>query len=98
MDFLLDLFKAQVLSKVEEGIKERLAPLPVYLRQLGIGVAVLVSSSIPWSGALLFLILAVFFALAHLPYAVASFYTAAICAGVGAIMVLIGTLLVRKPR
>lgn len=98
MDFLLDLFRAQVLAKVEDGIKERLAPLPIYLRQLGIGVAILATSSIAWSGTLIFLILAVFFHLAQLHYALASLWTALVCALIGASMVLIGIILVRKPR
>ena len=98
MDFLLDLFRARILSKVEDDIKERLAPLPIYLRQLGIGVAILASSGIAWSGTLIFLILAVFFHFAHLPYVTASLWTALIAAVIGTIMVLTGILLVRKPR
>lgn len=98
MQTLLDLFRAQILSRVEDTIKEQLAPLPIYLRQLGIGLAILISSAIAWSGMLIFLLLAVFFQLANLRYTDASLLTALLSAVIGFIMVLIGILLVRKPR
>lgn len=93
------LLLEQVASRVEREVKHTLAPVPGYLRQLGFGAALLAVSAVGWSGVVIFLGLAAFFALAHLSIlAFAALWTAVAYLLLGLILTGIGSLLIRKPR
>ena len=99
MKTLLALLLENVAGRVEQEVKQTLAPVPGYLKHLGFGALLIVVSAIGWSGLFVFLGLAAFFGLAHLPVlAVASLWTAGAYLLLGVALTMSGNLMLRKPR
>ena len=86
-------------AKLEQTVKEAVAPLPFYLRKLAIGTVVIALSLIGFALMFLFLAASVFLGLSHLAtYAYAALWTSLVSFGVGLIFLIAGILTVRKPR
>ena len=99
MKTLMALLLEQVAGRVEREVKQTLAPVPGYLKQLGFGAVLIAVSAVSWSSLAIFLGLSAFFALAHLlTLALAALWTAGAYLLFGLLLAVIGNSLLRKPR
>jgi hypothetical protein len=94
----LSLFSTKAFDLLEGNLKGVLKPLAGYLRLLGVGVVLIIVSSIAWSGGLLMVLLALFFQLGHLgSYVAPALWTALASSLVGLLFLTWGIILVRRP-
>lgn len=89
----------RISDSIADAIKAGLAPLAAYLRMLAGGVLLVLLSVFAWSITVVFLALALFFAIGPSEaYAIPALWTA-LCSGLLAIVLLLfGLGMIRRPR
>lgn len=102
MWFLSRFLAFQTVRLATGELKGALAPLAPYLRRLGLGFSLVLSSILAWGAALFFLLLSLFFRLGD-NAGLADFIGPAVTTGLislvfGIILVFSGFSLLRRPR
>jgi len=96
---LMELFASYLGDQVETSLKRAVAPVGPYLRRLVFGAGLLFVGILALGGALFMLCLALFMHVAGYGNLVAaSLWTSLPAAGIFLFFVLIGLLLLRRPR
>lgn len=87
-----------VASNAGSLLRPALKPAGPFLRKLGVGVTLIVTSAIAWAVALLFLLMSLFFYMGNADtYILPSLVTGIISMGIGVALVLIGFNMLRQP-
>lgn len=96
---VVGLVKSYLVAELEDAVKEAMSPVGPYLKTLGMGMAMLLLASASVAGTVLFLVLALFFALSHLPvFAVASLWCALVMAVISLVTFMLAMVKLRQPR
>jgi hypothetical protein len=96
---LFGLLSELLGSHIERTVKEAIAPLPFYIRKLALGATVILLSVVGLGLTFLFLLMALFFAIANYhALVVPALWTSLISTVAGLLCLWIGFTLVRKPR
>lgn len=99
MNRILQLVAYRAADYLNREVRSLLWPVIPYLRQLSLGLLLIVSSAVVWLISFIFLFLALFFYLSQANGLIEpAFWTGFVSLGLGFIMVFFGLNMIRRPR